>query len=205
MMMKCYLEIEVPVRYDALWFKELRDACKGVDVRWQRAWHHITMAFLDEMPAGVNFRGILDQHLKHYQAPELTFDKVDSFSTKSGMHIIYLSVTHVPKDFEAIVQAIRNDFETAGGQNAISLQITCHPRQSDRRGNQCPRLTTNHRLNPAPTIPPQTSKGQIQNIPRQNTSHHPPPPIVPEVWRIICRCRSGRRFRRGCRRWRFRL
>lgn len=83
MMMKCYLEIEVPVRYDALWFKELRDACKGVDVRWQRAWHHITMAFLDEMPAGVNFRGILDKHLKHYQAPELTFDKVDSFRAKS--------------------------------------------------------------------------------------------------------------------------
>ena len=60
------------------------------------------MAFLDEMPAGVNYRGILDRHLKHYQAPELTFDKVDSFSTKSGMHIIYLSVTHVPKDFEAL-------------------------------------------------------------------------------------------------------
>ena len=93
MMMKCYLEIEVPVRYDALWFKELRDAYKGVDVRWQRAWHHITMAFLDEMPAGVNFRGILDKHLKHYQAPELTFDKVDSFRTKFGMPIIYLSVT----------------------------------------------------------------------------------------------------------------
>ena len=124
--MKCYLEIEVPVRYDPLWFKELRDACKGVDVRWQRAWHHITMAFLDEMPAGVNFRGILDRHLKHYQAPELTFDKVDSFRTKSGMPIIYLSVTHVPKDFEAIVQAIRNDFETAGCkmQSAFKLHVT---------------------------------------------------------------------------------
>lgn len=126
MMMKCYLEIEVPVRYDALWFRELRDACKGVDVRWQRAWHHITMAFLDEMPVGVNFRGILDRHLKHYQAPELTFDKVDSFRTKSGMPIIYLSVTHVPKDFEAIVQAIRNDFETAGCkiQSAFKLHVT---------------------------------------------------------------------------------
>ena len=126
MMMKCYLEIEVPVRYDALWFKELRDACKGVDVRWQRAWHHITMAFLDEMPVGVDFRGILDQHLKHYQVPKLTFDKVDSFRTKSGMHIIYLSVTHVPKDFEAIVQAIRNDFETAGCkmQSAFKLHVT---------------------------------------------------------------------------------
>lgn len=114
------------MRYDALWFKELRDACKGVDVRWQRAWHHITMAFFDEMPAGVNFRGILDKHLKHYQAPELTFDKVDSFRTKSGMHIIYLSVTHVPKDFEAIVQAIRNDFETAGCkmQSAFKLHVT---------------------------------------------------------------------------------
>ena len=172
MMMKCYLEIEVPVRYDALWFKELRDACKGVDVRWQRAWHHITMAFLDEMPAGVNFRGILDRHLKHYQAPELTFDKVDSFRTKSGMPIIYLSATHVPKDFEAIVQAIRNDFETVGCK--MQSAFKCHPRQSDRRGNQCPRLTTNHRLNPAPTIHPQTPKNQFQNIPRQNTPHHHP-------------------------------
>lgn len=71
MMMKCYLEIEVPVRYETLWFRELRDACMGVDVRWQRAWHHITMAFLDEVPTGVDFRGILDRHLKHYQAPRI--------------------------------------------------------------------------------------------------------------------------------------
>ena len=42
------------------------------------------------------------------------------------MHIIYLSVTHVPKDFEAIVQAIRNDFETAGCkmQSAFKLHVT---------------------------------------------------------------------------------
>ena len=84
------------------------------------------MAFLDEMPAGVDFRGILDRHLKHYQAPELTFDKLDSFRTKSGMPIIYLSVTHVPEDFEAIVQAIRDDFETAGCkmQSAFKLHVT---------------------------------------------------------------------------------
>lgn len=75
-------------------------------------------------------------------------------------------------------------------QNAISLQITCHPRQSDRRGNQCPRLTTNHRLNPAPTIHPQTPKNQFQSIPRQNTPHHHPP-IVSGGWGIIYRCRSG--------------
>lgn len=188
MMMKCYLEIEVPVRYDALWFKELRDACKGVDVRWQRAWHHITMAFLDEMPVGVDFRGILDKHLKHYQAPELTFDKVDSFRTKFGMPIIYLSVTHVPKDFEAIVQAIRNDFETAGCemQSAFKLHVTLG-RVTDAAINvrALQRITAS--IQP-PTIPPQTPKNQFHIIPRQNTSHHHPPPIVPEVWRIICRC-----------------
>ena len=75
-------------------------------------------------------------------------------------------------------------------QNAISLQITCHPRQSDRRGNQCPRLTTNHRLNPAPAIHPQTPKKSISEYSEAKHSTPPPPPIVPEVWRIICRCRS---------------
>ena len=51
---------------------------------------------------------------------------MDSFRAKSGVPIIYLSVTHVPKDFEAIVQAIRNDFETAGCkmQSAFKLHVT---------------------------------------------------------------------------------
>lgn len=45
--MKSYLEIKVPISHDDYWFRELRDLLDGVDIRWQRGYYHITMAFLD--------------------------------------------------------------------------------------------------------------------------------------------------------------
>ena len=46
--MKTYLEIKVPISYNAPWFSELRKALKDMPVHWQNGYYHITMAFLDE-------------------------------------------------------------------------------------------------------------------------------------------------------------
>ena len=112
--MKTYLEIQVPLRNDVAWFDELRSICKNIDVKWQMGYYHITMAFIDDTPVGVDFRPLLEKHLRSFAAPTLTFDKLDAFIATSGMHIIYLTATDIPQSFMSLVQAIRSDLKTAG-------------------------------------------------------------------------------------------
>ncbi len=112
--MKTYLEIQVPLRYNASWFQELRVACRNIDVRWQIAYHHITMAFVDETPENIDLRPLLEKQLKTFSAPTLTFDKLDVFTAKSGMHIINLTATDVPQSFLSLIEIIRSDMKAAG-------------------------------------------------------------------------------------------
>ena len=112
--MKTYLEIQVPLRYNASWFQELRIACRNVDVRWQMAYYHITMAFVDETPEDVDLRPLLEKHLNTFPAPTLTFDKLDVFTAMSGMHIINLTATDVPQSFLSLRENIRSDMKAAG-------------------------------------------------------------------------------------------
>ena len=58
--MKTYIEIQVPIRNDAVWFEKLRCVCQNIDVKWQMGYYHITMAFIDETPIGI-------VHLLHLQ------------------------------------------------------------------------------------------------------------------------------------------
>lgn len=112
--MKTYLEIQVPLRNDSFWFVELRRICQDIDIKWQMGYYHITMAFIDETPIGIDMRPILEKHFRTFSAPTITFDKLDAFTTTSGMHIINLTATEVPQSFWAVVQAIRSDFKSAG-------------------------------------------------------------------------------------------
>ena len=112
--MKTYLEILVPLRYNASWFQELRLACRNIDVRWQMAYHHITMAFVDETPENIDIRPVLEKHLNAFPAPTLTFDKLDVFTAMSGMHIIYLTATDIPQSFLSLIDNIRSDMNAAG-------------------------------------------------------------------------------------------
>ena len=112
--MKTYLEIQVPLRYNASWFQELRLACRNIDVKWQMAYHHITMAFVDETPENIDLRPLLEKHLKTFTAPTLTFDKLDVFTAMSGMLIIYLTATDVPQSFLSLIENIRSDMNAAG-------------------------------------------------------------------------------------------
>lgn len=112
--MKTYLEIQVPLRYNASWFQELRLACRNIDVRWQMAYFHITMAFIDETPEDVDLCPLLEKHLNTFPAPTLTFDKLDVFTAMSGMHIINLTATDAPQSFLSLIENIRSDMKAAG-------------------------------------------------------------------------------------------
>lgn len=57
---------------------------------------------------------LVEKHLANAQAPVITFDRLDAFSTSSGMFIIHLSASEVPKSFHTLTEAIRADMKTVG-------------------------------------------------------------------------------------------
>lgn len=112
--MKTYLEIKVPISFDEYWFRELRDLLRGVDIRWQRNYYHITMAFLDFAPDGVNMVPGLNSLLDDAVAPAITFDMLDVFASGPHRQVIHLTTTHAPQDFLALVQDVRRHFKAKG-------------------------------------------------------------------------------------------
>lgn len=86
-------------------------------------YYHITIAFIDETPIGVDLRPLLETHLCEFAAPTLTFDKLDAFTSMSGMHIIYLTTTEVPQSFMSLVHAIRTDLRSAGCVMKSNFQL----------------------------------------------------------------------------------
>lgn len=124
--MKSYLEIQVPVKYDAPWFVELRNVLDGIHVKWQTGYFHITMAFLNETPDNLDMRPLLEKHLNGFPAPCLTFDKLDVFTTYKGMYIVHLTSTNIPDDFIALTEAIRSDMKKGGSliESEFRLHVT---------------------------------------------------------------------------------
>ena len=112
--MKTYLEIKVPIKYDNPWFEELRSHFAGIPVRWQKDFYHITMVFTNDTPKGIDMCSLLEKHLANAQAPVITFDRLNAFSTSSGMFIIHLSANEVPKSFHVLTDAIREDMKAVG-------------------------------------------------------------------------------------------
>ena len=112
--MKTYLEIKVPIKYDDPWFKELRSRFAGIPVRWQKDYYHITMAFINNTPKGIDMRPLLEKHLATAQAPVITFDRLDAFSIKSGRHIIHLATSHVLESFLLLTESIYSDMKDVG-------------------------------------------------------------------------------------------
>lgn len=78
--MKTYLEIKVPIKYDAPWFEELRSHFVGISVRWQKDFYHITMVFINETPKGIDIRPLLEKHLATAQSSVYTFERLEAFS-----------------------------------------------------------------------------------------------------------------------------
>ncbi len=132
--MKTYLEIQVPLRNDSIWFVELRRICQNIDIKWQMGYYHITMAFIDKTPIGIDMRPLLEKHFCTFSAPTITFDKLDVFTAMSGMHIINLTATEIPHSFVSLIQSIRSDMQSAGCvmNSNFQLHVTLG-RVKDRR------------------------------------------------------------------------
>ena len=124
--MKSYLEIKVPISFDAPWFSELRTALKDIPVYWQNGYYHITMAFLDETRNLPEVEAIMHKYLDNANAVSITFDKLDVFSTWSGLFIVHLTATHIPEAFQSLTNEIRNEIALTGSkiQSDFRLHVT---------------------------------------------------------------------------------
>ena len=124
--MKSYLEIKVPISFDDYWFQELRDLLDGVDIRWQRGYYHITMAFLDFAPDNVNMRPGLNEILDEAMAPVITFDTLDAFASGPHRQVIHLTTSDAPEDFLELVEDVRRFFKSKGCtiQSDFRLHVT---------------------------------------------------------------------------------
>ena len=124
--MKSYLEIKVPISFDAPWFNELKDALKDIPVHWQSGFYHITMVFLDETKNLPMVDAIMHKYLDNAKAVSITFDKLDVFSTWSDLFIVHLTATHIPEVFKSMVNEIRNVIAFTGSniQSNFRLHVT---------------------------------------------------------------------------------
>ena len=124
--MKSYLEIKVPISFDAPWFCELRTTLKDIPVYWQNGYYHITMAFLDETRNLPEVEAIMHKYLDNANAVSITFDKLDVFSTWSSLLIVHLKATRIPEAFQSLVKDIRNEIVLTNSiiQSDFRLHVT---------------------------------------------------------------------------------
>ena len=124
--MKSYLEIKVPITFAAPWFVELRDSLKDVPVLWQRDYYHITMAFIDDTQNIPAIKAIMHKYLDNANAVTITFDKLDIFATRSGMLVVYLTTSSIPKTFQSLVNNIRDEicYTKSKMQSGFRLHVT---------------------------------------------------------------------------------
>ena len=111
-----YIEIEVPLRQSAEWMGELKQVMREayVPVRWQNGYYHITLAFLERVRSREEVIAIINRHLASFEAPEVTFDKLNAFGKRSGGGVLFLTCSSVPESFLSVTEALRKDLEDAG-------------------------------------------------------------------------------------------
>lgn len=102
---------------DTPWFQELRKKMDEhhISVRWQNAFHHITVVFINEEPATTNLKSLFSRCLEGRVAPSLTFDKVDVFAISSGRYIVYLTAEHPSEEFMALIKDVRDAVKMTDG------------------------------------------------------------------------------------------
>lgn len=107
--MKSYLEIKVPISFDAPWFCELRKVLKDIPVHWQIGYYHITIAFLDDTRNLPEVETIMHKYLDRANAVKITFNKLDVFTANNGMQIVHLTTDSIPDEFKKLVNDLRYD------------------------------------------------------------------------------------------------
>ena len=127
--MKNYLRLKVPVRRDAAWFNNLRNALAkvGVPVTWQKSEYHITVAFMKDDQHVEELRTAFGKVLSKAWAPQLTLDKVGVFRTMSGEELIVFLTSSAPSErFMSLVESLRSEVEKIGAnmESIFRLHIT---------------------------------------------------------------------------------
>ena len=127
--MKNYLRLKVPVRREAVWFNNLRNALAtvGVPVTWQKSEYHITVAFLKDDLHVEELRTAFGEVLSKAEAPQLTLDKVGVFKTMSGEELIVFLTSSTPSErFMSLVESLRSEVEKIGAnmESNFRLHIT---------------------------------------------------------------------------------
>ena len=117
--MSNYLEIKVPIRWDAEWFAALRGAVAsaGITVRWQTRFFHITAAFINNDEPVEDIKVAFDRLLADRNALSLTLDKLDAFvANDAPVIIVDLTASHPSPEFNILVHQLR---ETALENGAV--------------------------------------------------------------------------------------
>ena len=127
--MKNYLGLKVPVRREAAWFNNLRNALAkvGVPVTWQKSEYHITVAFMKDDQHVEELRTAFGKVLSKAGAPQLTLDKVGVFRTMSGEELIVFLTSSTPSErFMSLVESLRSEVEKIGAnmESNFRLHIT---------------------------------------------------------------------------------
>jgi len=124
--MKSYLEIKVPITFDAPWFVELRNSLKGMPVLWQRDYYHITMVFIDDTQNLPAIKAIMHKYLDNAKTITITFNKLDVFATRSGMLVVHLTTSSMPQTFQTLVNDIRDEIGSTNSkmQSGFRLHVT---------------------------------------------------------------------------------
>ena len=115
--MSNYLELKVPVRWDAEWFARLRErmAEEHIAVRWQTRYHHITAAFINNDEPVEKLTKVFEGMLTGRKAPQLTFDTVDAFCAKNAPVIVVdLTASHPSPEFNILVDQLRESAHEQG-------------------------------------------------------------------------------------------
>lgn len=124
--MKTYLEIKVPICYNAPWFSELRKALRDVPVLWQKGYYHITLAFIDDTQHLPDVEAIMHKYLDFTHPVNITFDKLDVFKAGSGMMIVHLGTNNIPQNFQTLVDDIRCNISSTNSimRSDFKLHVT---------------------------------------------------------------------------------
>lgn len=124
--MKTYLEIKVPISYNATWFQKLREELKDMPVLWQKGYYHITMAFIDDTQHLSDVEAIMHKYLDNAMPVSITFDKLDVFTASNGMQIVHLTSSEIPAEFRTLVDDIRCDISCTNFniQSDFRLHVT---------------------------------------------------------------------------------
>ena len=110
-----YLELEIPLRKDAEWFENLRNAMKskGIPARWTRKSFHITAVFIFEGKHVKELEAAFSRHLEDREAPSLTLDKLDAFTTYGDI-IVNITSSQPSESLTALIKELRAEAEKLG-------------------------------------------------------------------------------------------